>query len=108
MIRALGGRMSVLPDIRTSGLTEGSLALGAAGFHDDRQLVDRRRAMTAVVHEARVVGVGDRLHAHQEVVDVHAMNRTFVFLGILRSHEEVAGGNQRELGRGFRRRHVPG
>ena len=49
--------------------------------------------------EARILGVGDGLHAEEEVVDVNAVERTLILFGVLGTHEEFAGGNQRELGR---------
>src|SRR5690349_10198864 len=58
-----------------------------------------RRAAAGVADEARVFGVGDGLHAEEEVVDVDAMDGPFVLLRILGTHEEFAGGNEREFGR---------
>ena len=45
--------------------------------------------------------MGDGLDGEQEVVDVDAMQRTLVFLGIVRSHEIFAAGNERQFGRGI-------
>jgi hypothetical protein len=50
-----------------------------------------------VADEAGVLGVGHRLHAEIEVVDMDAMNGPLVFLGVLGAHEEFAGGNEREF-----------
>ena len=54
--------------------------------------------MAGLADEARVLGVGHRLDAEKEVVHVDAVDGTFVFFGVLRTHEEIAGGDQREFG----------
>src|SRR6185436_12229999 len=48
--------------------------------------------------ESRVLGVGDGLHAEEEIVQMYAMDRPFVLFGVVGAHEEFAGRNQRELG----------
>src|SRR5436305_6812558 len=53
--------------------------------------------MPRLPREAGIVGVGDRLDAQKEVVDVDAMKRTLILFGVLRAHEEFAGWNQREF-----------
>ena len=55
--------------------------------------------MPGLTDEAAVLGVGDRLRAQIEVVDVDAMDGPFVFFGVLRSHEEFASRAQREFGK---------
>ena len=98
MIGAGDRRMAVLPDVGAADLAERPLALRAAGRHDDGQFVDGGRAMPCVAGEARVVGVGDGLDAQKEVIHVHAVHGALVILGVLGTHEEFAGGDQREFG----------
>ncbi len=91
MIGAVDRRMAILPDVGTAELAERALALGPARLHDERQLVDRRRAMPGLAREARVLRIRDRLHAQREVVDMDAMERTLVLLGVLGAHQELTG-----------------
>jgi len=90
-------RMAVLPDVGRADLAERALALGAARLHDEGQLVDGRRAMPRLPREAGIVGVGHRLEAQEEVVDMDAMERTLILFGVLGAHEEFAGWDQREF-----------
>ena len=99
MIAALGRRVPLIPDVGSARLAERALAIGAAGLHDQGQLVDRRRSVPGVADEPRVLGVGDRLNAQEEVVQVDPVGGTFVLFRILGAHEEFAGGDQREFGR---------
>src|SRR5205823_6665531 len=98
MIGTTVRRVDVLPHVRRARLPERALALGAAGGHDQRQLVDRRRTMAGIADEACVLDVRDGLDTHEEIVHVHAVHRPFVFLGIFGTHQELASRNQRELG----------
>ncbi len=99
MIALPARRIEVGPDIGRARLAERAFALGTADGHDDRQLVHRRRTMPGRTDEAAVLGVGDRLRAQIEVVEVHAVDGPFVFLGVHRSHEEFATGHEREFGK---------
>src|SRR5215471_18972254 len=59
--------------------------------------------MPGLADEARVLAVGDRLDREEEIVDVDAMDGTFVVLRVVRAHEEFAGGNECEFGYELRR-----
>jgi hypothetical protein len=54
--------------------------------------------MARLGDEARVLGVGDRLKSKKEVVELDAMDRTFVLFRVFGAHEEFAGRNQHQLG----------
>jgi hypothetical protein len=51
--------------------------------------------MPRLAHEARVVGVGDRLDGEEKVVDVDAVDGSFVVLRVIGAHQKLAGGNER-------------
>ena len=48
--------------------------------------------------EARVFVVGNRKAADEELAEVNAVNRTFVFLPVSRAHHEIARRNARQIG----------
>ena len=101
MIGAICRWHAVLPHVRCRRLPEGQFAIRAADLDHDRNFVDGRGAVSGVVHEARVIRVGNGLDGEQEVIDVDAMYRPFVLLGIVRSHEVFAAWNERQFGRGI-------
>src|SRR5436189_112339 len=82
------GGVAVLPDVRRADLPERTLALGPPGLHDQGQLVDGGRAVAGLAGEPRVVGVGHRLDAQEEVVDVNPVQRALILFGVLGPHEE--------------------
>jgi hypothetical protein len=71
----------------------------APGGGDERQPTDGRRRVAGRAHEARVLVVGHGKAADEELADVDAMDRAFVFLGVRRPHEEFAGGDTRQIWR---------
>ena len=99
MVGAAARRIEVGPHVRRAGLSKHTLAIGAADGDDDRQLVDGRGAVAGGADELGIFAVGHRLHAEVEVVDLHAVHGTFVFLSVHRSHEKTATRHERSSGK---------
>jgi hypothetical protein len=55
-------------------------------------------------NKSRVLFIGDRRAADEELVDVDSMNRTFIGAGVGSSHEKISGWNSDQVrsGHGFR------
>jgi hypothetical protein len=106
MIGALGRGMPVLPDVRRSDVAKRALALQAARFDDHGQFVDGGGTMSRLADEACVLGVRDGLDGEKDVVDVNAVDGSFVVLRIIGAHQKLTAGNQRKLGSGVRHHSV--
>ena len=78
MTAVAGGRLPVFPpDVGYSELLEdGVLAAGG----DERQTANGGSRITCGTHEARVLAVGDRKAADEELADVHSVHRTLVLI----------------------------
>ena len=57
--------------------------------------------MTGLTDELRVLGVGDRIDADRELVDVRAVKRTFVLFAVFGAHDELASSDSRHLQQRF-------
>src|SRR4029077_6880399 len=66
---------------------------------DEREATDRRGRVSSRADKARVLVVSDRKTADEELVDEHSMDGPLVVLSVGRTHEEVAGGNARQIRR---------
>ena len=91
-----GRRFVVLPDVGQREILEDGVA---PTRRDERQPADGGRRMASRAHEAGVVVARHGKASDEELADVHAMNGAFVVLGVGRAHQEVAGGNARQIRR---------
>ena len=97
MVAVAGGRLIAVPFVRRGHVTKERLASAA---RDERQLADGRRAVAGRAHEARVLVVGDRKAADEELADEDAVHRPLVLFHIGGAHEEIAARNSSDVRRG--------
>ena len=57
--------------------------------------------MAGLADELRILGVGDRVDADREVVDVRTVRRTFVLFAVFGAHDEFARSDSRHLQQRF-------
>src|SRR5258705_13012120 len=96
MAAVAGRRLLVLPDIARGKLPKCRFAIAAG---EERKIADRGRRMAGRADESPVLILGDGKAPDEKLADEHAMHRPFVLLSIGGAHEEVAGGDTRQVWR---------
>ncbi len=95
MLRPIAGRITVAPDVGGREIAEGGLALVR---HDQRQVANRRGAVSGRVHELGVLLLRDRMDRDLERVEFDPVRRPFVLVAFRVAHGELTTGDAGETG----------